>query len=105
MFVAFNREEDGFLGSREFVEEFVRPRKIQIGCAHILEMVGYASDAPGSQHLPTGLPIRLPEIGNFLGLLSNGQSAEAMRCVLGLARGYTPGLPVAGLTVVPGAER
>lgn len=105
IFVAFNREEDGFVGSREFVEEFLRARSIQVQCAHILEMIGYASDAPGSQHLPTALPIQLPDAGNFLGLLSNDQSAEIMRRVLQLSRTYTPALPATGLTVVPGAER
>ena len=105
MLVAFNREEDGFIGSREFVEEFVRDQRIQIRSAHILEMVGYASDSPDSQHLPTGLPIQLPSIGNFLGLLANDQSAGAMRSILELSRSYTPALPVTGLTVVPGAER
>src|SRR5687768_6128590 len=68
LFVAFNCEEDGFIGSREFVEDFLHPQALPVSCAHILEMVGFASAAPGSQHLPTGLPIRLPEIGNFLGL-------------------------------------
>ena len=105
IFVAFNREEDGFMGSREFVEEFLHARSIGVQCAHILEMIGYASDAPGSQHLPTALPIQLPDTGNFLGLLSNNQSAEAMRQILQLTRAYAPALPVTGLTVVPGAER
>jgi Zn-dependent M28 family amino/carboxypeptidase len=105
IFVAFNREEDGFLGSREFVEEFLPGRSHSIACAHILEMVGYASDARGSQQRPTGLPIQLPEAGNFLGLLSNDQSAEAMRRVLEISRAFTPDLPVIGLAVVPGAER
>jgi len=105
IFVAFNREEDGFLGSREFVEEFLPARSIQVECAHILEMIGYAGDTPGSQHLPTALPIQLPDAGNFLGLLSNAQSAEVMRRVLQLSRVYTPALPASGLTVVRGAER
>ena len=105
IFVAFNREEEGFIGSGEFVEDFVRPRKIEVGCAHILEMVGYASEVAGSQHRPTGLPIPLPERGNFLGLLANDQSAEVMRKVLALSGAYTAALPVTGLTIVPGAER
>lgn len=105
IFVAFNREEDGFVGSQEFVEEFLHPRSIRVECAHILEMIGYASNAPGSQHRPTALPIQLPDPGNFLGLLSNHQSADAMRHILQLTCAYTPTLPVTGLTVVPGAER
>ncbi|MGZ8939232.1 MAG: M20/M25/M40 family metallo-hydrolase, partial [Limisphaerales bacterium] len=103
MFVAFNREEDGFLGSREFVAQF-HP-SVRFDCAHILEMVGFASTAPGSQRLPTGLPIQLRDTGDFLGLLSNEQSAAAMQLVLQQSRTATPDLPVTGLQVSPGAER
>lgn len=103
MFVAFNREEEGFIGSSEFVDEWQPPRRII--CAHVLEMLGYASSAQGSQKLPTGLPIRLRETGDFLGLLANGDSAEAMELVVRLAHGCVPELPVTGLEVVPGAER
>ncbi len=105
IFVAFNREEDGFIGSREFVEEYLGTYSVPISCAYILEMVGYADSSPGSQRLPSGLPIRLPAEGNFLGLLANDQSAAAMRRVLELSRTYTPDLPLTGLTVIPGAER
>jgi Zn-dependent M28 family amino/carboxypeptidase len=105
MFVAFNREEDGFIGSREFVDDFVASTSTNIACAHILEMVGYASDAEGSQHLPSGLPIQLPSTGNFLGLLANAQSAAAMKKVVESAATFTGRLPVTGLTVIAGAEK
>lgn len=103
MFVAFNREEDGFLGSREFVAQY-HP-SVRFECAHILEMIGFASKAPGSQRLPTGLPIQLRDTGDFLGLLANEQSAAAMQLVLQQSRATTPDLPVTGLQVSPGAER
>ena len=103
MFVAFNREEEGFIGSSEFVDDWQPPR--QIICAHILEMLGYASSAPGSQKLPTGLPIRLRDTGDFLGLLANENSADAMQLILRTARACLPDFPVTGLEVVPGAER
>jgi Zn-dependent M28 family amino/carboxypeptidase len=103
MFVAFNREEEGFIGSSEFVDDWQAPRRIV--CAHVLEMLGYASKLPGSQKLPTGLPIRLREKGDFLGLLANGNSATSMELVVKLGRGCVPELPVTGLEVVPGAER
>ena len=103
MFAAFNREEDGFVGSSEFVAHF-HPA-IRFDCVHILEMVGFASSAPGSQRLPTGLPIQLRSAGDFLGLLANEQSASAMHLILQLSRTSVPQLPVTGLQVVPGAER
>lgn len=103
IFAAFNREEDGFMGSREFVVEY--RSKLHIHCAHILEMVGYASSAPGSQRLPTGLPITLRDTGDFLGLLANESSTPAMQLVMEQSGAVTPELPVTGLQVVPGAER
>lgn len=103
-FVAFNREEDGFVGSRDFVVNYLPSAKYSIRCAHILEMIGYASSTPGSQRIPTGLPINLPTTGDFLGLLSNQNSAEVMSKVVRNARAYTAGLPVSGLEVIPGAE-
>jgi Zn-dependent M28 family amino/carboxypeptidase len=103
MFAAFNREEDGFLGSSEFVANYHPTTRLD--CVHILEMVGFASSAPGSQRLPTGLPIQLRTTGDFLGLLANEQSAAAMQLILQLSRTCSPQLPVTGLQVVPGAER
>jgi hypothetical protein len=71
MFVAFNREEENLKGSRDFVASFLPRLPFRIGCAHILEMVGFASSEPGSQRVPTGLPIHLSDRGDFLGLLAN----------------------------------
>jgi Zn-dependent M28 family amino/carboxypeptidase len=105
MFVAFNREEEGFLGSKDFVETFLEKSELKVGCAHILEMVGYASTIPGSQKLPTGLPIKLNDKGDFLGLLANQQSSPAMELILRCAKGYTEKFPVTGLQVSAGAER
>jgi hypothetical protein len=58
VFVAFNCEEGGLRGSRDFVESYLPKAAFGVRCAHILEMVGYASSEPGSQRVPTGLPIR-----------------------------------------------
>src|SRR5260221_8424834 len=48
VFVAFNCEEDGLRGSRDFVESYMPTASFEVRCAHILEMVGYASSEPGS---------------------------------------------------------
>jgi Zn-dependent M28 family amino/carboxypeptidase len=105
VFAAFNREEDGLLGSREFVREGLPAMRWKVREAHILEMVGYASDADGSQRVPDGLPVRLPSVGNFLGLLANGESVRMLRHVLANARGSKDGLEVLGLEVRLGIER
>ncbi|HEY4003014.1 MAG TPA: M28 family peptidase [Candidatus Xenobia bacterium] len=92
-FAAFNAEEDGALGSREFVSD-----RTGIAAAHILEMVGYTSDV---QRCPPNLPIRLPERGDFLGLLANWPSRHLLPAVLQAASTYIPDLPVVSLTLPP----
>jgi hypothetical protein len=104
-FVAFNCEETGYEGSRDFVENFLLTSGFQVRQAHILEMLGYASDVPGSQRVPTALPIRLPDAGNFLGLLSDQRSGKVMDRILGQAHFSLPELPVIGLEVPLGMEK
>jgi hypothetical protein len=104
-FAAFNREEDGLLGSTEFVGETLPALPWQVSHAHILEMVGYALHEAGSQRVPEGLPIKLPDTADFLGLLANGDSAALLREVLSQARGSLPDFPVLGLEVRLGLER
>jgi hypothetical protein len=105
VFVAFNCEEDGLRGSRDFVESYLPKAPFIIRAAHILEMVGYASSASGSQRVPTGLPIRIRDKGDFLGLLANGPSSAIMDFVLRRAGAYVPELPVTGLNVKLGLEK
>jgi hypothetical protein len=68
-------------------------------------MVGYASSAPGSQKVPPGLPVKIKDKGDFLGLLANRYSTAAMGFVLRHAVTYTPQLPVIGLKVRLGLEK
>jgi len=105
MFVSFNREEDGLLGSADFVASLSATQRDEIACAHVLEMVGFASDAPNSQVTPPGLPINVPTTGNFLGLLANGDSSDAMNHVLRQAKAALPAFPVIGLHVLIGLEK
>lgn len=103
-FVAFNREEDGLIGSTEFVRDTLPALPWQVSCAHILEMVGFALHEPGSQNIPDGLPIELPDTGDFLGLLANGKSARLLGEILAHARGALPDFPVLGLEIPLGLE-
>ena len=98
-FVSFNREEDGMLGSQDFVQWLTASSQVQVGCVHVLEMVGYASNAPGSQRVPPGLPDQVSDQGNFLALLANHGSYGALDSVLARASTYLPGFPVLGLRV------
>src|SRR5260370_20149276 len=62
--VLFNREEDGLLGSSEFVAGLASQPAWAIDEAHIFEMVGFCNRAPGSQRMPPGLPgVIAPKVG------------------------------------------
>jgi len=104
-FVSFNREEDNLLGSRDFVQSLDTQAKFEIECAHILEMVGFASDQPGTQRIPPGLPVRVPDTGNFLGLLANRDANGILDQTLASTSTYLPHLTVIGLRVTLGLEK
>lgn len=104
-FVSFNREEDGLLGSIDFVENYLLPKKIPVACAHVLEMVGYASSKPKSQSIPPGLPVRVSDTGDFLGVLGNRHSARQLKDILVAAKTYLSSFPVIGLRVTLGLEK
>jgi len=104
-FVAFNREEDGLAGSRDFVREYLPGSGLSVREAHVLEMVGYRDGRSGSQRLPADLPIRIADVGDFLGLVANQRSHAVLGRVLRTAKGYVGGLPVLGLKVYLGLEK
>lgn len=105
VFVAFNGEEDGLLGSTDWVARHLPNAGYRVECAHVLEMVGYASDAPGSQKIPPGLPISLPDRGDFIGLLTNRHGADSMKAALQTIRTERPQLPAYGVEVLLGLEK
>jgi len=75
MIVLFNREEDGLLGSSEFVAHLAGQFSWVIEEAHIFEMVGFCTRAAGSQRMPPGIPgVAAPDVGDFLALLANRKS-------------------------------
>ena len=103
-FISFNREEDGMLGSQDFVR-WLASSSLRVNCVHVLEMVGYATDEPGSQRVPRGLPVSVSDKGNFLALLANRGSHRVLDTVLTRASTYLPGFPVVGLRVTAGLEK
>jgi Zn-dependent M28 family amino/carboxypeptidase len=94
-FVAFNGEEYDLAGSRAFVRRLGRGRLEQV---HVLEMVGYASRAPGSQQNPIP-PVRVPSVGDFLGLVGTHRSRKLLDHVLAAADASP--IPVQGLYLPP----
>ena len=106
LFAAFSTEEPPcfsteFMGSWIFVDR-IRDSEIQVGGALVLEMVGYFSNEPGSQHVPPGLEsLGLPGVGNFIVLAADQQSAELAEWVHQGMEGSGSILPVIKL-VDPG---
>jgi Zn-dependent M28 family amino/carboxypeptidase len=106
MIVLFNREEDGLLGSRQFVAYLASQSAWTIAEAHVFEMVGYCSHAAGSQRTPPGVPVlAAPDVGDFLGLLANRHSNAIAENLLTLAATYIPQSPVLALKIYLGIER
>ena len=103
-FVAFNREEDWMIGSADFVKNYILESPLDIRIAHILEMVGFCSHHPNSQRKPRGLPVSIPTVGDFLGIISNHRSRALLRPLLQDANSYCPDLPVVGLQIYWGLE-
>jgi Zn-dependent M28 family amino/carboxypeptidase len=69
LYVAFNGEEQGLAGSREFADTMTGNMS-RLEQVHILEMVGYRDRRPRSQKNP--LPfVQIPSTGDFLGIVAN----------------------------------
>jgi hypothetical protein len=106
MIVFFNREEDGLLGSRDFVADLGDNARKTIAEAHIFEMVGYCNRAPRSQRMPPGIPgFTAPSVGDFLALIANRHSNGIGEALLRLAASYVPDFPVVALKMYLGIER
>ena len=109
MMVVFNREEDLFQGSIDFVQRHLYDRLqgkgFEIDETHVLEMVGYCSHEPGSQQKPPGLPVKLRDTGDFLGIIGNSQSNLIVDALLRSARTFLDGFPVIGLKTFLGIEK
>lgn len=73
-FVAFDLEEFGSIGSTRYIEAGHADDVVR---AIVLDMVGYASSAPGSQQNVVG--IRLPDVGDYLIVAGNETSADLVQ--------------------------
>lgn len=102
--MAFCLEEQGLLGSQAFVSKLKESGQAIAG-AIVLECVGYTNQVPGSQRIPTGVPIAVPATGNFLGIIGNVASRGLMGTLARSAQGITPPLPVLTLAVPASGEQ
>jgi Zn-dependent M28 family amino/carboxypeptidase len=105
LFVAFNREEDGLIGSAEFVNMLPLTLKRQLKAVHILEMIGYCSHEANSQHIPEGLPVKVSNVGDFIAIISNKNSNHLIKNILKTAENTQDTLKVKALKVFFGFEK
>lgn len=95
---AFCLEEQGLLGSRAFALHLKQAGQPLYG-AIVLECVGYVSHEAGSQGTPPGVPIAVPTVGNFLGIIGNEASRHLIAAVERSARSAAPAMPTLALAV------
>ena len=90
-YALFDGEESGFLGSRALVAGLGRHAPAEV---HVLDTVGYASRAAGSQRNP--IPgLSAPDVGDFLALVATSAAVPALERVMAAADGH--GVPVQAL--------
>jgi hypothetical protein len=80
VFVCWDEEETGLVGSRAYAERAVREGE-DIVVVYSLDPVGYASDEPGSQTMPDGFSLAFPDLweelearefrGDWLGVVAD----------------------------------
>jgi Zn-dependent M28 family amino/carboxypeptidase len=94
----FGGEETGFLGSDAHVR-----RSSGTEGTIVLEMIGYRSTAPDSQHAPAELRgfLDLPSAGTFIGLVTDANSVGLLAAVERAVSRYTPELETVALQVPP----
>lgn len=97
VFVAFTLEEpqaetvDFLIGSKHFVKR-IKAMGQKYSAVFILESVGYANSAPGSQLLPPF--VRAPSAGDFIGIVGNKKASSLMSLFERVASRCTPALKV-----------
>lgn len=109
--VAFTLEEPPFfqtdeMGSRRHAAMIVS-QQVEVAAMLCLEMIGYFSDAPGSQRYPVGL-LRLfyPSRGNFIGVIGHSGQGRLIATVRAAMRA-TGGVPVRSIrapATLPGVD-
>lgn len=109
-FIGFDAEELGLIGSQRYVINGIKPFEDIQGVLNF-EMIGYYSDEPNTQELPTGFGLLFPEAaqeveddenrGNFLFACGNIASNPLLSAFIAASEEYVPELRL--ITVaVPG---
>jgi Zn-dependent M28 family amino/carboxypeptidase len=84
-FVAFDLEEYGSVGSTRYI---LAGYADDVQSAVVMDLIGYASNEPGSQDPVFG--VQVPDVGDYLFVIGNGNSNDVTQQVVNLA--HTSGL-------------
>lgn len=92
-FVFFTMEEEHLVGSRKHLERLTREGGLPEGILS-LDMIGYATSAPGSQDAPFRIPLLLgpPDVGDFVLVAGNNASGWLGNLHEGCIETYVPEL-------------
>ena len=106
----FNREEagyqgEGLMGSTEYVTGMDAAERASLLEAHIFEMVGYFTSERNTQTKPKMLPVRLPDKGDFIGLLSNSRSNQIASRIIRSVKAIGVPTPLVSLKIFFGLEK
>jgi Zn-dependent M28 family amino/carboxypeptidase len=101
VFIGFAQEEQHCLGSTLYAIK-ARRSGLHIQGMIALECVGYASHKSGSQQRLRELPVAIPDVGNFLGIVGNPEAAAFKQQFENAAGCFVSDLPLVSL-VVPNA--
>ncbi|MFT6707569.1 MAG: hypothetical protein ACJATF_002415 [Flavobacteriales bacterium] len=100
-FIGFDLEEEGLLGSFDFVDNNIGDSETIKGVFN-MEMIGYYTEEPNSQEFPTGFEILYPDVqadlvadqfrGNFITNIGDQNSLALMAAYNSAAAQYVPDL-------------
>ena len=100
-FIGFDLEEAGLIGSREYVQNNLNASETVAGVVNF-EMIGYHSNVPNSQTLPTGFGLLFPAAvqyleanqyrGDFISVVADGPSTFLSAAYQSAIDNYIPAL-------------
>ena len=97
-FIAFGAEEEGCIGSCRHATR-LQAAGTKVAIMISLECVGYTDDRVGSQRIPPGFPIAIPDRGTFLGVIGNEAAKTSVAVMEESVRCAAPARQAIGLIV------
>ncbi len=113
-FIFFDMEEDGLVGSINYVSNIAAPQSLNIQGVFNYEMIGFYTDEAGTQSLPAGFELLFPDAyqafidggsrGNFITNVANVNSNPLKNTFDEMAAQYVPELRVISFAAIGNSE-